>query len=176
MEQNYMSDEEFEAFYRKIYSLAYIIRYSGVPRVKNESVAEHSFFVASLVIKLHEAYDFDIGSALQMAITHDWAEAFIGDVTHAVKLNYPDIAKAMHEAEKETIKTFSSKVYNKLCQYSRQESVEAMVVALADVIQVAQYAEHEVKLGNTGYMIDVANSAYKRLEQLKEQLDEYKRQ
>ena len=175
MEQNCMNNEDFDNFYASIYKLAYITRYSGVPRIKDESVAEHSFFVAALVIKLHEAYDFDIGTALQMAISHDWAEAFIGDATHITKLAYPGIAQAMHEAEKEAIKSFAPKVYNLLRKYDEQSSVEAKVVAIADVIQVAQYAENEVKLGNTDYMIDVANSAYKRLERLKEQLNEFKR-
>lgn len=170
-----MSDEQLTEFYANIYKLAYITRYSGIPRIKDESVAEHSFFVAALVIKLHEAYDFDIGTALQMAISHDWAEAFIGDATHATKLAYPGIAQAMHEAEKDAIKSFAPKVYNILCEYNSQSSAEAKVVALADVIQVVQYAENEVKLGNTGYMIDVANSAYNRLEQLKEALHEFKR-
>lgn len=171
-----MSDEQLTEFYANIYKLAYITRYSGVPRIKNESVAEHSFFVAALVIKLNEVYDFDIGTALQMAISHDWAEAFIGDATHATKLAYPNIAQAMHEAEKSAIKQFAPRVYNLLCRYNNQSSVEAKVVALADVVQVAQYAENEVKLGNIGYMIDVANSAYSRLEQLKEALHEHKRQ
>lgn len=171
-----MNNEDFDNFYANIYKLAYITRYSGIPRIKNESVAEHSFFVASLVVKLHESYDFDIGTALQMAITHDWAEAFIGDITHVTKINYPEIGQAAHEAEKEAIKQFAPRVYSLLCKYNNQSSVEAKVVAMADVIQVAQYAENEVKLGNTGYMIDVANSAYTRLEQLKEQLNEYKRQ
>lgn len=170
-----MNNEDFDSFYANIYKLAYITRYSGVPRIKDESVAEHSFFVASLVIKLHEAYDFDIGTALQMAISHDWAEAFIGDITHITKVNYPEIGQAAHLAEMKAIKSFAPKIYSVLCEYSYQTSVEAKIVALADVIQVVQYAENEVKLGNTGYMIDVANSAYKRLEQLKEQLNEFKR-
>lgn len=170
-----MNNEDFDNFYANIYKLAYITRYSGMPRIKDESVAEHSFFVASLVIKLHEVYDFDIGTAIQMAVVHDWAEAFIGDITHITKVNYPELSQAAHLAEKKSIKQFVPRIYNMLCRYNNQSTVEAKVVAMADVIQVAQYAENEVKLGNTGYMIDVANSAYKRLEQLKEQLNEHKR-
>lgn len=170
-----MNDAELEEFYAKIYSLAYITRYSGMQRIKDESVAEHSFFVASLVIKLHEAYEFDLGVALQIAITHDWVEAFIGDITYVTKINYPLIAEAAHESEKLAIKNFAPNVYHLLCEYSKQTTAESKIVALADVIQVAQYAEHEIKLGNTGYMIDVANNAYKRLEQLKEVLHEFKR-
>lgn len=171
------NDLEFAEFYAKIYNLAYITRYSGVPRIKNESVAEHSFFVASLVIKLHEIYDFDLGTALQMAITHDWAESFIGDITWRVKKQNPDLEKAVTLAEHVTMGfNFNSDICSVWSEYMAQASVEAKIVLMADIIQVAQYAENEVKLGNTGYMIDVANSAYNRLEQLKEQLNEFKRQ
>ena len=170
-----MNSEELEKFYANIYKLAYITRFSSMPRIRNESVAEHSFFVASLVVKLHEAYSFNLGTALEMAITHDWAEVFIGDITYATKLAFPNIAKSVHKAEQEAIKQFSTSVQTCITKYNEQDTVEAMVVKLADVMQVAQYAEHEVRLGNTGYMIDVANSAYKRLEQLKEKLYEHKR-
>lgn len=171
-----MSDLEFAEFYAKIYNLAYITRYSGVPRIKNESVAEHSFFVASLVIKLHEMYEFNLGTALQMAITHDWAESFIGDITWRVKKQNPAINQAVVLAEETAmLNNFNKDVYETWIDYCSQESIEAKVVLMADIIQVIQYAEHEVKLGNTGYMIDVANSAYNRLEQLKEALHEFKR-
>jgi 5'-deoxynucleotidase YfbR-like HD superfamily hydrolase len=66
-------------------------------------------------------------------------------------------------------------VYPSWLEYQELSTVEAKIVALADVIQVAQYAENEVKLGNTGHMFDVANSAYIRLEKLREAVDEFKR-
>lgn len=169
-------NSSIDEFYADIYKLAYITRYAGVPRVKNESVAEHSFFVASLVIKLHQTYAFDVGRALKMAITHDWAECAIGDVTWAVKQNFSVIRDAMHLAEHETIVNKFGAIYDCWLDYVEQSCIEAKVVTLADVMQVAQYAENEVKLGNVGYMTDVANSAYLRIEQLKEALNEHKRQ
>lgn len=171
------NDLEFEKFYAKIYNLAYITRYSGVPRIKNESVAEHSFFVASLVIKLHEIYDFDLGTALQMAITHDWAESFIGDITWRVKKQNPSINQAVILAEETAmLNNFNKDVYETWIDYCSQEVIEAKVVLMADIIQVIQYAEHEVMLGNVGHMTEIVNATYKRLEQLKEQLNEFKRQ
>lgn len=43
-----------------MYNLDYIVRYSNVPRIKNETVAAHSFFVALEVYKLYEEYEFDL--------------------------------------------------------------------------------------------------------------------
>lgn len=171
-----MNNVSVEDFYAKIYNLAYITRYSGVSRIKNESVAEHSFFVASLVIKLHETYDFNLGTALQMAITHDWAESFIGDITWRVKKQNPAISQAVILAEETAMITnFNRDIYETWIDYCSQESIEAKVVLMADIIQVIQYAEHEVMLGNKGHMAEIVDATYNRLEQLKEQLDEYKR-
>jgi 5'-deoxynucleotidase YfbR-like HD superfamily hydrolase len=170
-----MNEQEFADFYAQIYKLSCITRYSGVPRIKDESVAEHSFFVASLVVELHKKYDFDLGKALLIAITHDWAESYIGDITWSVKKQFEQIKSAAHQAEHHIMKYTFRDVYPSWLEYQELSTVEAKIVALADVIQVAQYAENEVKLGNTGHMIDVANSAYIRLEKLSEAVDEFKR-
>ena len=168
--------EQIEEFYANIYKLAYITRYSGVPRIKDESVAEHSFFVASLVIKLHEAFEFDLGEALQMAITHDWSESYIGDITMRTRRNYPSLNAAVELAEFQAMKNnFNKEVTETWLKYSKQDCVEAKIVLLADILQVIQYAEHEVKLGNDGYMQEVVDSAHSRLEQLSGELYAYKR-
>ena len=51
----------YDEYYNKIYRLEYIIRYSNVPRIHDESVASHSFFVAAILMKLNDDYDFDLG-------------------------------------------------------------------------------------------------------------------
>jgi len=170
-------NESIEEFYAKIYSLAYITRYSGIPRIKDESVAEHSFFVASLVIRLHEVYYFNLGKALHMAIVHDWSEALIGDITYKVKKAYPSLGSTVEFTESEAMfNEFNTDVYLSWSERSLEESLEAKIVTMADILQVMQYAEHEVKLGNNGYMLSVVNSAKERLTVLAEQLNEFTRQ
>ena len=36
-----------------LYSLKHITRYNNIPRIKEESVAEHSYFVALITARLH---------------------------------------------------------------------------------------------------------------------------
>lgn len=156
-------------FYKTIYSLAYLTRYSNVPRVKNESVAEHSFFVASIVIKLHEKYEFDLGVALAMAVTHDWGEVYIDDITVATKREFPFVAEALREAEEDVYREkFSAEVYSLWRELNAHETTEAMVVKYADILQCVQYSSHEMSLGNKGYMKKVYQSS-------KSRADDYKR-
>ena len=163
-------------FYDRLYKLSYITRYSVVPRIKDESVAEHSFYVASLVIKLHEYYEFNLGKATTMAIIHDWAEAWTDDITVATKKQFPLIEKAVRYAELEVANNkFSPVVLEHWSEHNKGTTVEAKIVHMADIMQCMQYASHEIKLGNSGYMCDVLKDANERLEKLEEELYEYKR-
>ena len=57
--------------------LADMKRYNNRIKLKNESIAEHSFFVAYNVIKIGYDYnipEYIINKAVAMAITHDFAE------------------------------------------------------------------------------------------------------
>jgi len=54
----------------------------GVPKDKCESVAEHSFGVATLALCLAPARSktFDVGRAVTLALVHDMGETFAGDI------------------------------------------------------------------------------------------------
>ena len=161
-------NNSIQEFYDRLYRLSYITRYSVVPRIKDESVAEHSFYVASLVIKLHDDYDFHIGRAVTMAVIHDWTEAWTDDITIATKREFPEIADAVKLAEYAVAnKKFSLVVKDHWADHSLGNSVEAKIVSMADVIQCMQYTSHEIKLGNTGYMTEVLKSTKDRLKYFK---------
>lgn len=165
-----------DSFYDRLYRLSYITRYSVVPRIKDESVAEHSFYVASIVIKLHDEYKFNVDEAVTMAIVHDWTEAWTDDVTVATKRKFPSIAKAVKESELEVAnEEFSPLVLDRWLEHNSCITLESKIVHMADVIQCIQYTKHEVNLGNNGYMLDVLNTSKQRLKILEEALYEYKR-
>jgi 5'-deoxynucleotidase YfbR-like HD superfamily hydrolase len=162
-------------FLEQIYNLAFVYRYSVVPRVKNESIAEHSFFVASLAIKLSDEYSFDAGKAAIMATIHDWTESWTDDITIATKRKFPLITEAVEIAELEVVRdNFSCLATTAWLDYKKGESVEAKIVKYADTLQVIQYAENEAKLGNK-YMESVVEDAKQRLLKLEGDLYEYRR-
>lgn len=144
-----------------LYRLKHIIRYSNVQRITNENVAEHSFFVAANVIELREQYTFDLGQALLMATVHDYTEIYIDDINHQVKRDFPEVKWALKKAEKEVVKKFSPIVKEAFYLYEAQETIEAKIVKLADVYQCKQYAQHEITLGNSGYMLTVLEESEK---------------
>lgn len=171
-----MSDTTIESFYEQIYNLSHIQRYSTVPRVKSESVAEHSFFVSAIVIRLHKDYMFDLGKAVSMAIIHDWTESWLDDVTVPTKKLFPKLALAVQEAEAEIASTeFPEPVYELWLEHKEHFTVESKIVHYADVLQCLQYAKHEVVLTNNPYMKKVVRETVSRMETLESELHEYKR-
>jgi len=170
------SDSTLESFYSQIYNLSHIQRYSTVPRVLSESVAEHSFFVACIVIRLHKDYDFDLGSAVTMAVMHDWTESWIDDITVPTKKLFPKIALAVQEAEAEIAeREFPAPVYRLWLEHKEHFTIESKIVHYADIIQCMQYANHELKLSDNKYMKKVLDETKSRITSAEEELYAYKR-
>lgn len=135
-------------YYSRIYRLAFINRYTNVVRVRNEDVAQHSFFVAAIILKLYDEYHFDLGLALQAAISHDITEADLSDITHDVKRDNPELAEAIKKAEQRAIRKYPQAVIEGFELFEDTEAVEGLIANLADVIQVEQYVSSEIQLGN----------------------------
>ena len=143
---------------QKVYNLKFIQRYSITPRITNETVAEHSFFVATYVMELYKDYKFDLNKAVQMAIIHDFAESFIGDITLSTKTMCPELVNELYR------------------EYEQRTSVESLIVKLADTMQVKQYAGNEIELGNNSItMRSIFSRAVDDIDLFERKLAVYKR-
>lgn len=162
---------------QKVYNLKFIQRYSITPRITNETVAEHSFFVATYVMELYKDYKFDLNKAVQMAIIHDFAESFIGDITLSTKTMCPDLVEAVSNAEKEVMfQNFPSFIYELYREYEQRTIVESLIVKLADTMQVKQYAGNEIELGNNSItMRSIFSRAVDDIDLFERKLAVYKR-
>lgn len=158
-----------------IYSLRDLKRYNNTPRIKEESVAEHTAFVALIVLNLEDKYRFDVDKAIKMALVHDLSEIYITDIPHNVKHRFPKMQKEIKKAE---LDVFENNFPNYVEYYKELElgkSIEAKIVYYADVLSCKQYSESEVKLGNTGYMIKVLEESKERLKEIEKELKEFRK-
>lgn len=161
-------------FYDSLYQLCYITRYSNVPRIKDESVAEHSFLASAIVMYLHEEYVFNLGDALIGMVAHDIPECATNDVSHKIKKEYPEIKEALDRAEKKVAKEMPEPVQDGLSIYNGNW-IEGRICHLADAMQCYQYARHEISLGNRGYMLEVKLNSERRVKELREEIKKYER-
>lgn len=149
-----------------MYNLAYINRYSNVARIKDENVAEHSFFVAVEIMELYMHYDFNLEAALSMAITHDWIETDTDDVNHLIKQKYPELKKALKKAENEEMKKYPEYIQKSFREYDHQLTFESIICHIADARQCTRYSKNEIDRGNKVYMEYVLKGSTERVAKL----------
>ena len=138
-----------------VYKLSNIIRYSQQNKIKNETVAEHSYYVTWFVNRLCTKYE--LGDtirlmALETALLHDIPEVITNDITYDVKRMIPEVPALLQPYEEEVIKEHSSRAYKVLFNPETPEEVIAKkVVKHADILSVLQYCQNEEMLGNKSF-------------------------
>lgn len=162
-------------FYEKVYRLCYIIRYGNIPRIKDESVAEHTFLISAIILQLNDMYEFDLGKALVIATSHDMLEADTSDICHTLKRDDIELYNAIKKAEKSFASNYPKTVRYGIEEYDRNDTWESKIVHLADAQQCLQTANNEIKIGGNEYFVEVQVNSLKRIKKIKEQLEEIKK-
>ena len=137
--------------------LKHTYRYSSVPVLVRENVAEHSFWTAILAISIAIERNMSremIGEVACKALVHDIEESMTGDLIRDMKYHDDDTREAIAKVERE----FASRIFDKLgtlgnwfevwWEKAKDETPTGRVVALADLLCVIMYVEHEWSLGN----------------------------
>lgn len=137
-----------------IYKLSEIIRYSNKIKIKNENVAEHSFYVVYNTMNICNYFNLDKDTrfkALEFAAIHDVPEMLTGDINFDIKFNNPDLNKLLYGLElhlmEQNLPEFVE-LYQLYSLEKRSETLPSLVVELADRISALQYMLREMELGN----------------------------
>lgn len=130
------------------YKLKNLIRYNTRTRLKDESVAEHSFFVALFTLDICKQYHIDTDTTAKCcikAVLHDMPEIVLNDITHDVKekLNLREILKPYEDEYYEINYPEHAELMIK------GSELVNLIVDLADAYSVKQYVKNEINLGNS---------------------------
>jgi len=158
-------------FANKVYPLQALIRYNHVQKVNNESVIEHTGFVAMLTLELGNYYNFNMLKALKMAINHDKPEIYITDVPHSVKEMFPKLKEMIKICEYDALYKFDKETRDTVMEFDGCLTPESKIVNLADVISCIQYSLNEMKFGHVDYMNKVYIGSNERAIKLIKELD-----
>ena len=109
--------------------------------VQPESVAEHSYGVAVLTMKLAELVSepIDVGVAVQVALIHDLGESIIGDIPKPVKRRIGDVIDDVERAAVEEIVETASWM-SLFDAYVSRSTPEGRLVKSADTIHMLSMA------------------------------------
>lgn len=169
-----MINQNLTNYLLDIDNLRNITRFQTAPRNARETVAEHSFYVAAIVLKLHDYFEFNLESALSTALMHDYSEVYISDVPHSIKAANKELAEALESAEaKVNVEKLSVNYATKIDEFNKLATAEGCIVNLADVLSVLMYSRYEVKLGNKEYMREVYHKTFKRINSILKTAKQY---
>lgn len=157
----------------QILGLGEIVRYNNRPKIKTENVAEHTFYVASTVLKLCTIFNLNEtikNKALEFAIVHDIPEILIGDVPYDTKVNNPLLREEIEKAEIKSLSDHMPEYLDSYSEFIKEEKIETtayLVTKLADTISVLQYSNRELDLGNnTEQMKNINSGSKERIQNL----------
>ena len=159
--------------------LAHIMRYNTTPISIKESVAEHSYFVAFYAMLLCSYLkqngierDVDELRVLKRALVHDMEEIISGDIITTFKyqdpkflellgtLNSASIDKMLMELPTLTMIQMKNDWEN-----SKDDSIEGLIVTVADKLSLLTYCIEQIKIGNS-YMEPIYMRSVLKLEKL----------
>lgn len=155
--------------------LADMKRYNNRIKIKAESIAEHSFFVAYNILKV--GYDYKIpnnivNEAVSLSIAHDFPEVFTSDLPHDCKQRYPALRQTLEYIENEFMRTEMPELYDRYRTLINDDSLAILLVDIGDAVSVLQYVNRERELGNnTDDMENISNEIKMRVVTLFEKLE-----
>lgn len=113
-------------------------RYHTWPTITTQTNAEHSWHVARIYIQLFGLPSQDIFYYIQF---HDAGEIKWGDLPYPAKSNNPEIKKAFDETEDMALREMG-------VQLSPLFPEEKARIKIADLLEMWEYGQHEMALGN----------------------------
>lgn len=137
------------SFLNKLEKLKCITRHSWTSNGRKESVAEHSWRLASLVLLLRNEFkDCNFEKMITMALFHDLSEIKHGDVPGFIKTNN-DIERekiALEEIANEYESLGISEVISSVKEFDERRSKEAKIVNALDKLEgLIQHNEADIE-------------------------------
>jgi 5'-deoxynucleotidase YfbR-like HD superfamily hydrolase len=158
-----------------LYQLDNIVRYNTFPKVKQESVATHSYYVGLFTMMICDELCVSSAvklKALEAALVHDVPEIVTNDITYAAKKNMPGISSILERYEEEMLReTFPAQcdhIHGKV--KSKDEMLALEIVKLADIISVLQFVDYEISMGNQN-VIDWVGDTLERIKVQKQNIE-----
>lgn len=154
-----MMKSKFDLFKdTKILRANEMMRYANRSKIKQESVASHSFFVSTNCYTIYQEYKQyglthnELSQAIMFAVVHDIGEVGTSDIPYDFKYSVPGLKEMLEVGEAEFIKKEFPQFHDTFTdfqKYERNNEVPYLVLKMADIGSVIQYSQNEINLGNS---------------------------
>ena len=122
-----------------------VARYHAQPEIPAQSMAEHQWGVAILVIKM---YSNPSKNLLMAAVTHDCAEAVTGDIPSPVKREHPEMKAVLDDVENRVNKEWG-------INYDLNE-IDKRRLKICDILEGLYYSAQSVRRNHEAHHVVVS--------------------
>ncbi len=149
-------------YFRSLDGLERIIRCPGRFKFEEHSVAAHSWKVvqyAKTLANIEEQHGraIDWKKLYEITSSHDYGEIFIGDIKTPVKHSSPELRQLIQQVEEGMIAHFIEEhipeefkpIFRRQLREGKDESVEGLILEVADKMDQVYEAFAELQKGNT---------------------------
>ena len=167
-----------------------VVRFSNQMRIRDESVAEHSYHASMYAMiladmEISRGKKVDVEKLLRCCLVHDLEESMTGDILHGFKYSDPELLKNMKKMGEEFYKNLVSNLpdditakYETMWKDAKDDSIEGEIIEAADKLEALMYSIEEYSMGNKNFkeMIEKIKSILDEmeLESVKEVMKEIK--
>lgn len=154
-----------------ILKMSDLMRYNGRYKIKNENIAEHSFYVGYNVLNICHKYNIPDEiklKALEFAVIHDIPELYTNDICYITKRDNPKLAAILDEVERDFVENEMPEIKDAFIKLQESKcSIEHLILKLADSLSVQQFANRELALGNkSDDMLEIERESRERCSNL----------
>lgn len=155
--------------------LAQVKRYHATPLHQNETVAEHSFYVAMIARAIcgelsERGVRVNTQEVLEKALIHDIEEMFSGDIIQPFKYSDPTLKelidklnlKSVDQAFEGLPPTLAAHLINLWKNYHAEKKLEDKIVKISDRLSLIAYCLEQMRLGNR-FMVEIFENGMKIL-------------
>jgi len=146
-----------------VHKLSEVYRFSSQPKLRQENVAEHSFYVTVYAVLIAErlklkgsSYFIDEIYLMKKCLFHDLEEAFTGDVIKPVKHDNPELSGILEDYAfkkiEEIFDGYSKTIPRYLIQKDNARFLEDFILKTADLLSVVVSIIKELKFGNKHFL------------------------
>jgi 5'-deoxynucleotidase YfbR-like HD superfamily hydrolase len=140
-----------------------VIRFSNQMRIKDESVAEHTFHTAFYAMILADleismGNKVDVEKLLRSCLVHDLEESMTGDILHGFKYSNPELLRNMKKMGEEFYRKIISNLpdslfqkYFNMWEKAKAPGIEGEILEASDKIEALIYSIEEYSLGNRNF-------------------------
>lgn len=134
-----------DAIYKSKRIAGSVTRWHTWPTITTQTVADHTYHVMRIYHELFAGHmEFEwIDTIVAHILMHDMGEQKVGDLPYPIKKNDPILAERVAIQEDEALGIQEWPPHGKIGED------EKTAIKICDLLEMAEFARHEVSLGNT---------------------------